>query len=102
MLMARLPQVSRDDIPDNLKYVWDRIGTDGVVPNIFRTMGHNPHVLRAYLRMGNGLWAHCGLDVKTRELAILRTAILHHSDKRRAQQPTAHHGGGWREAWGAA
>ena len=78
--MARLPQVSREDIPDNLKYVWDRIGTDGVVPNIFRTMGNNPHVLRAYLRMGNGLWAHCGLDVKTRELAILRTAILHHSD----------------------
>jgi alkylhydroperoxidase family enzyme len=36
-------------------------------------------VWRAYLRLGNGLWNHCGLDVATRELVILRTAILHHS-----------------------
>jgi 4-carboxymuconolactone decarboxylase len=77
--MTRLPLVSRTDIPENLLYVWDRIGTDGRVPNIFKTMGNNPQVLRSYLRLGNGLWAHCGLDVKTRELAILRTAILHHS-----------------------
>ena len=26
--------------------------------------------------ISNGLWNHCGLDLQTRELAILRTAIL--------------------------
>lgn len=77
--MARLPRVERDDIPDELKYVWDRLGTDGNVPNIFRAMGNNPPLLRAYLRLGNGLWAECGLDVATRELVILRTAYLHRS-----------------------
>jgi alkylhydroperoxidase family enzyme len=77
--MSRLPKVDRDAIPDELKYVWDRLAPGGNVPNIFRTMGNNPKLLRAYLRLGNGLWADCGLDVAARELVILRTAILHHS-----------------------
>ncbi|MCZ2111195.1 MAG: carboxymuconolactone decarboxylase family protein [Dehalococcoidia bacterium] len=78
--MSRLPNVSKTDIPEELHYVWDRLApTPEAVPNIFRVMGNNPKVLRSYLRLGNGLWAACGLDVKTRELAILRTAILHHS-----------------------
>jgi 4-carboxymuconolactone decarboxylase len=77
--MPRLPLVTRDDIPESLKYVWDRVGTDGNVPNIFRTMGNNPELLRSYLRLGNGLWANCGLDLPTREIVILRNAILRHS-----------------------
>lgn len=77
--MARLPFAGRSDIPENLQYVWDRNATDGQVANIFRTMANNPVVWRAYLRMGNALWSDYGLDVATRELAILRTAILHHS-----------------------
>ncbi len=78
--MARLPFVRREDIPAELQYVWDAVARDGgEPPNIFRVMGNNPHLLRGYLRMGNALWNHCGLDVPTRELAILRTAILHQS-----------------------
>ncbi|HQW51903.1 MAG TPA: carboxymuconolactone decarboxylase family protein [Tepidiformaceae bacterium] len=77
--MARLPFVQRKDIPEELQYVWDRNTTDGVMPDIFRVMGNNPVVWRSYLRMGNGLWAACGLDVRTRELVILRVAILQHS-----------------------
>ncbi|MBK6320459.1 MAG: carboxymuconolactone decarboxylase family protein [Dehalococcoidia bacterium] len=77
--MARLPFVERADIPEELQYVWDRNTTDGALPNIFRTMANNPILWRAYLRLGNALWTHSGLDIATRELAILRTAILHHS-----------------------
>ena len=77
--MARLPFVQRKDIPEELQYVWDRNTTDGVMPDIFRVMGNNPVVWRSYLRMGNGLWTACGLDVRTRELVILRVAILQHS-----------------------
>ncbi|MDZ7729225.1 MAG: carboxymuconolactone decarboxylase family protein [Dehalococcoidia bacterium] len=43
--------------------------------NIFKALGRNPNILRAYLRLGTGLWRHCGLDLKTRELAILRSAF---------------------------
>lgn len=83
--MARLPYATRESFPDDLKYVWDAVARDTTAggeaqpANIFRTMGNNAALLRAYLRLGNGLWANCGLDVKTRELAILRAAILRHS-----------------------
>ena len=77
--MARLPLATGEDIPDELKYVWERIAPGGKVPNIFGTMGNNPELLRSYLRLGNGLWANCGLDLPTRELVILRSAILRHS-----------------------
>lgn len=77
--MARIPLVERDDIPSELQYVWDRNETGGQLPNIFRAMANNPALWRSYLRLGSGLWAQCGLDLPTRELAILRTAILHRS-----------------------
>lgn len=77
--MTRLPLVTRDDIPESLLYVWDRVAPDGKAPNIFGTMGNNPELLRSYLRLGNGLWANCGVDLQTRELIILRNAILRHS-----------------------
>ncbi|MEO8538791.1 MAG: carboxymuconolactone decarboxylase family protein [bacterium] len=77
--MARLPLVNRSDIPEDLVYVWDRTAAGNLPPNIFRLLGNNPELWRAYLRLGNGLWANCGLDLPTRELVILRTAILHHS-----------------------
>lgn len=77
--MARLPLVTSKDIPDELQYVWERIAPGGKAPNIFGTMGNNPELLRSYLRLGNGLWANCGLDLPTRELVILRNAILRHS-----------------------
>jgi alkylhydroperoxidase family enzyme len=79
MVMARLPLTNREDIPEDLHYVWDRNATNGTLANIFRTMANNAQLWRAYLRLGNGLWTHCGLDLPTRELVILRTAILHHS-----------------------
>ena len=77
--MSRLPKASRADFPENLVYVWDRLGGDDTAPNIYRAMGNNPAILRGYTRLGNSLWTQCGLDVATRELVILRTAILHGS-----------------------
>ena len=77
--MARLPLVERSSIPEELVYVWDRNAGNSQPPNIFRMMANNPPLWRSYLRLGNGLWTQCGLDIQTRELVILRTAILHHS-----------------------
>ena len=78
--MARIPDATRDTFPESLQYVWDRTmaGPTGAA-NIFATMGNNPEVLRGYLRCGNALWASCGLDVRTRELLILRCAYLKNS-----------------------
>jgi 4-carboxymuconolactone decarboxylase len=73
--VARVPQATRDGFPEELKYVWDALATDGEPPNIFKALGVNPALLRAYLRLGNGLWANCGLDLPTREMVILRSAF---------------------------
>ena len=80
--MARVPNATREAFPEDLKYVWDRvINPDSATgaPNIFLALGNNPHVLRGYLQLGNSLWNHCGLDVKTRELVILRAAYIQDS-----------------------
>jgi len=77
--VSRLPLADRSNIPEELLYVWDRTAGTGQQLNIFRTLANNAELWRSYLRLGNALWSQCGLDVPTRELVILRTAILHHS-----------------------
>jgi alkylhydroperoxidase family enzyme len=46
----------------------------GMVPNIFRTMGHAPEVLEATLSLDRAI--HQDLDPKLRELAYLKTSQL--------------------------
>jgi 4-carboxymuconolactone decarboxylase len=83
--MSRLPSANRETFPEELKYVWDRLEGDTTAgdgtgtANIFRAMGNNPRILLGYLRLANPLWAHCGLDVKTREIVILRAAYVQNS-----------------------
>ena len=77
--MSRLPAMTRDEFPEDLRYAWDRIAGGGSPPNIFSALGNNPEVLLGYLRLGNALWNHCGLDLKTREMVILRCAYLQNS-----------------------
>lgn len=73
--MARVPDATRETFPDELTYVWDAVADGREPPNIFKALGNNPALLRAYLRLGNGLWQHCGLDLQMRELAILKAAM---------------------------
>ena len=80
--MGRLPYIHRDDLPEDFRYLWDRSGNvtgSGEIANIFRTLGHNPDIWLQYLRLGNALWNKSGIDTATRELVILRTAILQQS-----------------------
>lgn len=72
--MARIPDATRDQFPPDLQYVWERLSAEGGMANIYRAMGNNPELLRAYTRFGNALWNRSGLDAVTRELAILRVA----------------------------
>jgi alkylhydroperoxidase family enzyme len=46
----------------------------GMVPNIFRTLGHAPGVLQATLALNSAIQQ--GLDPKLRELAYLKTSQL--------------------------
>ncbi|HZT78901.1 MAG TPA: hypothetical protein VFA26_01660 [Gemmataceae bacterium] len=61
--------------PDAAKGLFQGIQAKfGMVPNIFRTMGHAPGVLKATLDL-NGAIQH-DLDPKLRELAYLKTTQL--------------------------
>lgn len=80
--MARLPYATRDDVPEEFQYLWDRAGTvtaTNAPANIFRTLANNPPIWQQYSRLGNALWTKSGIDTATREIVILRTAILQHS-----------------------
>jgi alkylhydroperoxidase family enzyme len=84
--VSRIPNATRDTFPPELAYIWDRLAVDQTTPgaagspaNIFLAMGNNPQILRAYLRLANPLWTHCGLDPATRELVILRAAYVRNS-----------------------
>jgi alkylhydroperoxidase family enzyme len=77
--MSRLPKMTREGFPEDIRYVWDRVTGGTGAANIFAAIGNNPRVLHGYLRFGNALWDHCGLDVRTREMVILRAAYLQNS-----------------------
>lgn len=47
----------------------------GLVPNMYRTLGHAPKVLQAVVGMGQAI--RSDLDPKLRELAYLKTAHIH-------------------------
>ncbi len=47
-----------------------------MLPNIFRTMGHDPNVLEATLSFDHAI--HSELDGKLRELAYVKTSKINH------------------------
>ena len=61
--------------PDASKTLFHQIQSQfGMVPNIFRTMGHAPEVLRATLALEQAITRD--LAPKLRELAYLKTSQL--------------------------
>ena len=75
-----LPDIERDDLPSEEREIWDRLVEGRDVANLFRVMGNSRILLQAYVEMLNALWAESGLDDQTRELVILRTAVLQRSE----------------------
>jgi uncharacterized peroxidase-related enzyme len=73
--MQHLAPLADADAPDNAKKLFQAIqGHFGMVPNIFRTMGHAPDVLKATLDL-NGAIQH-DLDPTLRELAYLKASQI--------------------------
>ena len=75
----QLPYIEREDLPEEARELWDRLVEGQDVANIFRVMGHNRPLLQGYVELLNALWNESGLDDQTRELVILRTALLQRS-----------------------
>jgi len=70
--MARLPQISQSDLPEEYQYLLDEDALGE--RNIFTTMGNNPAILKSYMLYGSTVWEECGLSAHDRELAVLAVA----------------------------
>jgi alkylhydroperoxidase family enzyme len=73
--MPHLAPLDDAQAPDASKSLFQQIQSQfGMVPNIFRTMGHAPEVLRATLALEQAITRD--LAPKLRELAYLKTSQL--------------------------
>ena len=73
--MPYLSPLTDDQAPDAVKSLFQTLQSKlKLVPNIFRTMGHAPEVLRATLDFDAAILHQ--LDHKFRELAYLKTASV--------------------------
>ena len=79
--MARLPYVTRDDLPADKQRIYDRIAearpsaeTPGEAPKIFRALLNSPDAAEAVARLGEYLRFNSDFDPAAREIAILSTA----------------------------
>ncbi len=52
----------------------------GAVPNLFKAMAHRPELLVTFANFCRELWTGGGVDLKTKEIAALRTAFLNGCD----------------------
>ena len=92
--MAKLPLVTREQLPSEALPVYDRIGaTRGSVLNVFRSLLNSPKAADAVAPLGEYLRYHSSIDPAARETAILSVAretgtkyewAQHESEARRA------------------
>jgi 4-carboxymuconolactone decarboxylase len=73
--MAKLPYVSREDLPEDKRHVYDRIDeTRGSVDHIFRLLLNSPDAAEAVTNVGEFIRFKSPLDPVVREIAILAVA----------------------------
>jgi alkylhydroperoxidase family enzyme len=76
--MARLPYLSREELPEADREIFDRLVEERKTPvgNIFRMLAHTPNLLRRFLALGGELRNGTTLDPKLRELALMTVGRL--------------------------
>ncbi|MCX6004945.1 MAG: carboxymuconolactone decarboxylase family protein [Chloroflexi bacterium] len=75
--MARVSYVEKEQAEPLIKEMFQKM-EDQKLPilNLFKVMGHCPHIGRNFIRLGNAILKNDELSPKLRELAILRVGSL--------------------------
>ena len=74
--MSNLTPLSAEQASESVQKTFESLRARiGVIPNMYRTLGHAPQVFDAVIGMGKAI--RVGLDAKLRELAYLKTAQVH-------------------------
>lgn len=64
------------DLPEEHRWLFERLEAQGPILNIFRAMSHSPVALRRFMKFGSYFLTEGKLDPGLRELAILRAGYL--------------------------
>lgn len=74
--MARVRLNETADLPEEHRWLFERLEAQGPILNIFRAMSHSPVALRRFMKFGSYFLGEGKLDPNLRELAILRAGYL--------------------------
>lgn len=74
--MARVRLNETHDLPEEHRWLFERLEAQGPILNIFRALSHSPVALRRFMKFGSYFLGEGKLDPKLRELAILRAGYL--------------------------
>ena len=70
--MARVRLNETHDLPEDQRWLFERMEQRGPILNIFRALSHSPVALRRFMKLGSYFLEEGKLDPALRELAILR------------------------------
>ncbi len=70
--MARVRLNETQDLPEDHRWIFERMEKRNGLLNIFRAMSHSPEAMRRFMKFGSYFLEEGKLDPKLRELAILR------------------------------
>jgi 4-carboxymuconolactone decarboxylase len=79
-MAPRIPPVRDPDDEQRELLAKTLLAPDGSPLNVFATLAHRPHLLRRVNALGGYFFVHGGIEVRERELVILRTASRIGSD----------------------
>jgi alkylhydroperoxidase family enzyme len=74
--MARVRLNETKDLPEDQRWLFERMEQRNSLLNIFRAMSHSPEAMRRFMKLGSYFLDEGKLDPKLRELAILRAGYL--------------------------
>ncbi|HYM15241.1 MAG TPA: carboxymuconolactone decarboxylase family protein [Dehalococcoidia bacterium] len=74
--MARVRLNETADLPEDRRWLFERMEQRGGVLNIFRALSHSPEALRRFMKLGSYFLDEGKLEPKLRELAILRVGYV--------------------------
>ena len=74
--MARVRLNETQDLPEDHRWLFERMEQRGSLLNIFRALSHSPEAMRRFMKFGSYLLEEGRLDPALRELAILRAGAV--------------------------
>jgi alkylhydroperoxidase family enzyme len=74
--MSRIRLNETNDLPEDYRWIFERMEKNASLLNIFRAFSHSPEAMKRFMKLGTYILQEGVLDPGLRELAILRAGAL--------------------------